>query len=223
MVTEETVSEAEVEPGGDGGDGGVVDFVKKDRGVRKQDMGGALNINSMMDILTILLVFILVSISNDPLSITQDDFLLLARSSAEYDAEDTIAVHVTKQKLIVNNAQVVKVDCTVSGQVCQPEDYKRPEAYYSIDKSFKEDGEERSFLIDPLHKVIEELAKQQKDEAKELGREYKPICTMILDKDIPFRLIAEVVHTVGMAGLSQLRFAVIKGGGMWSDPTEIGK
>ena len=43
-----------------------------------------------------------------------------------------------------------------------------------------------------------------------LEREYKPVATIVSDKDIPFRLIAEVVHTAGMAGLSELRFAIVK-------------
>ena len=64
-------------------------------------------------------------------------------------------------------------------------------------------------------KVIEgdgrtKLVKQQKEEAKELGREYKPVATIICDHEIPYRMISEVVYTAGMAGLSELNFAIIK-------------
>ncbi len=187
------------------------DLLKKERKKpRVADFSGSLNINSMMDIMTILLVFLLVSITSDPLSIKQDDFLKLATSTADYNPEDSIPVTITKQSVIVDHKQVVKVDCTMGGQVCQAEDYAKVGNFYSIDKSFKEDGSESSFLIEPLHKKLDALVKIQKQEAKELGRDYKAVATIICDRDIPFRLIAEVVYTAGMAGLGDLRFAIMK-------------
>jgi hypothetical protein len=128
----------------------------------------------------------------------------------DYNPQDSVPVTLTKNKIIVDNKAVVKVDCSVGGQVCQREDYKRNDAFYSVDKSFKEDGDEKSFMIEPLHKSLEQIVKQQKEEAKELGREFKPVATIICDGHIPFRLIAETVYTSGMAGLSELNFAIIK-------------
>ena len=40
--------------------------------------------------------------------------------------------------------------------------------------------------------------------------EFKAITTIICDKDIPYRIIAEVVHTAGNAGIDQLRFAIMR-------------
>ncbi len=194
----------------------LVDFTKKTRKKASTgEMNADLNINSMMDIMTILLVFLLISITSDPLSIKQDDFLLLAKSTVDYNPQDSVPITLTKQRILVDNRPVVKVDCSVGGQVCQREDYKRPEAFYSVDKTSKEDGDEKSFMIEPLHKVLDQLVKQQKEEAKELGRTYKPVATIITDKDIPFRLIAEMVYTSGMAGLSELNFAIIKTNTRW--------
>jgi biopolymer transport protein ExbD len=192
----------------------IISFQKKTR--KKARSGGDqsdLNINSMMDMITILLVFLLVTLTSDPLNIKQDDFLLLAKSTVDYNPQDSVPVTLTKNKILVDAKAVVKVDCSVGGQVCQREDYQREDAFYSVDKSFKEDGDEKSFMIDPLHKALEQIVKQQKEEAKELGREYKPVATIICDAFIPFRLIAEVVYTSGMAGLSELNFAIIKTGG----------
>lgn len=187
------------------------DFVKRSRKApRLVEDSGTLNINSLMDIMTILLVFLLVSITSDPLSVKQDDYLRLAKSTADYNPEDSVPIVVTKQSIIVDHKPVVKVDCTAGGQVCQEEDFARDGNYYSIDKSFKEDGSESSFLIDPLYKKLDTVVKLQKAEAKELDREFKPIATIICDREVPFRLIAEIVHTAGMAGLSDLRFAIIK-------------
>lgn len=190
----------------------LLGFEKKTRKQARgpEDGGDNLNINSMMDIMTILLVFLLVTLTSDPLSIKQDDFLLLAKSTVDYNPQDSVPITLTRNKIIVDNKAVVKVDCSVGGQVCQREDYQRTDAFYSVDKSFKEDGDEKSFMIEPLHKTLEQLVKQQKEEAKELGREFKPVATIICDQNIPFRLIAETVYTSGMAGLSELNFAIIK-------------
>jgi len=179
---------------------------------RSNELKGGLNINSMMDIMTIMLVFLLVSITSDPLSIKQDDFLKIANSTVDHKREDSVPITVTKQSIIVDHKKVVKVDCAKAGQICQGDDYKSPGNTYSIGKSFKEDGSEASFMVEPLHKKLEEIVKQQKEEAKELGREFKPIATIICDHEIPYRIISEVVYTVGMAGLSDLRFAIFKGG-----------
>jgi len=179
---------------------------------RRADDGGGLNINSMMDIMTILLVFLLVTITSDPLNVKQDDYLKLAKSTADYNPEDSIPIIITKEQVIVDNKRVVKVDCSRGGQICQTADYRLDGNSYAIDKSFKQDGSADSFLIDPLHKQLDTLVKAQKEEAKELGEKYKfkPIATIVCDRDIPYRLIAEVVHTAGMAGLSDLRFAIMK-------------
>ena len=187
------------------------DFEKKARKVGNRDADDqALNINSLMDIMTILLVFLLVSITSDPLSVKQDDFLALAKSSANYNPEDSVPITVTKKAIIVDNKSIVKVDCNHKGQICQDEDYKEAGNSYTIGKSFKEDGSEASFLIEPLQKKLDEIVKQQKEDAKMLEREYKAVATIISDRDIPYRLFAEVVHTAGMAGLADLRFAIVK-------------
>ncbi len=189
------------------------EYHKKDRGTRRDfSIESGLNINSIMDMMTILLVFILITITSNPLNIRQDDFLTLARSTANYNPEDAVPITITEQHILVDRHAVVKVDCTVGGQVCQRADYKRPGNYYSVDKSYKENGSASSFLIEPLYKRLDRMVKQQQSEAKELGGKYKfkHIATIICDRDIPFRLIAEVVHTAGMAGLGALRFAIIK-------------
>jgi biopolymer transport protein ExbD len=213
-MADEEETELEAAPGTDGPVEHPIDFKKRTRKSSSSSEGieGSLNINSLMDIMTILLVFLLVNITSDPLSIVQDDYLKLANSTADYNPEDSVPITVTKRNIIVDHKQIVKVDCASGGQVCQEGDFTKPGNFYSVDKSFKEDGSESSFLIEPLEKKLSAIVKQQKEEAKELNREFKPVATIVCDSDIPFRLIAEVVHTAGMAGLSDLRFAVIKAG-----------
>ncbi len=195
----------------DDGHSGLIAFEKKSRKqARRMGDDDSLNINSMMDIMTILLVFLLVSITSDPLNVKQDDYLKLAKSTADYNPQDSIPVIVNKQAIIVDNKEVVRVECVRNGGRCQLEDYQESDNSYSVDKAFKEDGDESKFLIEPLHKRLETIVKVQKAEAKDLGREYSPTATFVIDREIPYRLVSEIVYTSGMAGLSNLRFAVIK-------------
>ncbi len=205
-----------------------------------------LTITSLMDALTILLVFLLVSITSDPLNVKQDDNLLLARSTVDYSpGDDSIPIVVTKQHIIVDNATVVQVECTLDGRMCtneplegtaaaevkpdgdiqalnycselpapddcSPEDMERlGRMRFRVDKSYKQDGNEEQFLILPLHKKLQQLVKNQKEENLALGREFRGVTTIISDASVPFRMLAEVVHTAGMAELSDIRFAVVK-------------
>ncbi|NOZ00316.1 MAG: hypothetical protein GXP54_00305 [Deltaproteobacteria bacterium] len=197
---------------------------------RREESESAFSITSLMDALVIILVFLLVTLSSDPLNIKQDAHLLLARSTTPLSPEDAIPISIKKGFISVDQKEVVRVDCSmgagrscgeeqiqrrtycdVNPSECSPEEMKLLDSmYFYIDKTYKEDGDENSFLIMPLMATLEDKVKQQQDENRELQREFKGIVNIICDRDIPFRLLAEVVHTAGTAGLSNMRFAVIK-------------
>lgn len=194
----------------------VEDYPKKLRKPRREGGKGGLNINSMMDIMTILLVFLLVSITSDPLNVTQSNVLQLATSTADIDPKLSITVQIDRKQITVDQKDVgsVKIDCfTAGGQVCQEEDYANPDLKrsYKISKHFKKDGLDKEFLIQPLFERLEDLVKIAKEDHKRLEREgdWKGIVTIICDKEIPFRVVAEVVHTAAMTGLHRLRFAIV--------------
>lgn len=214
----------------------------------KRARGGAVgvSITSLMDALTILLVFLLMSIAADPLSIREDDSLHLAKSTVEFNpGTDSIPIIITKNHIVVDHEPIVQVECTLDGRVCSnlptagdfvvsglpegdiqalsycariplpsdctPEVMNRLEqARFRIDKSYKQDGSDEQFLILPLHKKLQQLVKLQKEENLALGREFKGITTIVADRDLPFRMLAEIVHTAGMAELGDIRFAVFK-------------
>ena len=78
-------------------------------------------------------------------------------------------------------------------------------------------GDKGKFLILPLQKELEskktEIEERLKRDAQTKGgkaRKWKPMATIIADGDIPFRPIAEVIYTAGMAKLHDLRFATIQ-------------
>lgn len=196
-------------------------MLRRKRNKRRRDDGGEdLNINSMMDIMTILLVFLLVSISSDPLAIKENAILKVSRSRANFPAVYTVPLTVNKKEILVDGKRALPVTCKMGGRPCTEEDYERSGADFEIDPVNKEHGKRDSMLIVPLKESLEKAVKGLKDQNMELPEEVRKkylanqgVATIICDQNIPYRMIAEVVYTTAMAELHDIRFAVIYTGG----------
>jgi len=211
--------------------------------------GSSLNINSLMDIMTILLVFLLLTITSDPLNIQQNEALRMAKMSggcgferdpstnelipvcrdAYRPPEDSIPITITKRHIMVDNKPVVPVQCQIGGNVCTDDDIHRKfqcetkseacdpsevarlaKMRFYIDKSYKEDGEEDKFLIEPLQKELKARVKDHQALLSEMQEQWKGAATIISDANIPFRLISEVIYTSSMSNLHDMRFALLR-------------
>ena len=132
----------------------LVEFGKQKKGRRKKDGSDNLNINSMMDIMTILLVFLLVSITSDPLNIKQDKNLRLAKSAGSCGFEcrdkddkgfcvkgspsvpvcrrayrppnDTIPITVNKLGIFPGDTEVARLNCKIGAGVFEVEPESNP-------------------------------------------------------------------------------------------------
>ena len=162
----------------------------KKRGSRREESGGALNINSMMDIMVIILVFLLKSYGEEPLKV-QDRDIKAPSSMAELTPKDMTTIAITQSGILVDDKVAV--------------DVKRG----AVDKSAKQGGDD-ALAIRPLQEKIVEAVERKKREKQLLGEEYKPTATIIADQSTPYRLITEVMYTAGQAQLSQFKIAVIK-------------
>ncbi|MDF1565590.1 MAG: biopolymer transporter ExbD [Deltaproteobacteria bacterium] len=159
---------------------------------REVEEPGPLTITSLMDILTILLVFLLKSFSANPVNITMSDDLQLPSSSATLEPEEAVPVAVTTRQILVNDVSVAEV---IDGKV---------------DVSTKRDGEQ-GFFIEPLFEALNKEADKQKRIAKHnTAQEFKGLALVIAHQDTNYRLLNEVLYTAGQAQFSQFKFAVIK-------------
>ncbi len=166
--------------------------VRKRRKPKKLEEAGPLTITSLMDILTILLVFLLKSYSTDPVNITQSADLKLPNSSARLHPEEAAAIAISKRQILVNDVAVADV---IDGKV---------------DPSVKRDGE-TGYFITPLFDALSAEADKQKRIAKHnTTQQFKGLALVIADKDTPYRLLNEVLYTAGQAQFSNFKFAVIK-------------
>lgn len=154
----------------------------------------SVTINSLMDAMTIILVFLLMNYSVDPLRIDQSDVLKLPFSTTEIAPAPSAAVTVTAKGIIVNDKVVVQVK---DG---------------SIEKMYKLGGEANSLQIQPLFEALNEEATRQKGMAQLTGRRFGAVLTIIAHQETPYRLLTEVLYTAGQAEFQKFKFAVTKGG-----------
>lgn len=162
---------------------------KKKKG-RDDESSGSVNINSLMDIMVIILVFLLKSYGDEPIKVVGED-LKAPRSSTDLIPEDMTTITISQRAILVNNAKAVDIK---GG---------------AVDKSQKKGGE-ASLYIQPLFDELADATKRKKREMKLLGQPYDPIATVIADQSTPYRLITEVMYTAGQAELSKFKFAVIR-------------
>lgn len=164
---------------------------RKKRGKRKEASEGGLTMNSFMDILVIMLVFLMKNFGDLPIQVAGPD-LQVPTSIAQLGAEDMTTITISRKAILVNNSKAVDIK---DG---------------AVDKSQKKGGE-ASLHIQPLFDQIVEENKKAERLAKRLGNKYEPVVTVVADQTTPYRLITEVMYTAGQAELSKFKFAVIKG------------
>lgn len=168
------------------------DDLRKERKKRGVAAGPTLTINSLMDAMTIILVFLLMNYSVDPLRIDTSEDLKLPASTTEINPKPSAAVSITAKGIIVNDKAVVPIkDGTV-------------------EKAYKQ-GEESSMQIQPLFEALNEAATTQKDIASRIGSKFEGVLTIIAHEETPYRLITEVLYTAGQAEFQKFKFAVAKG------------
>lgn len=163
---------------------------RKKRTRRDEEGNTAVNINSLMDIMVIILVFLLKSYGDEPIKVVGQD-LKAPMSATELSPEDMTTITISQKAILVNNKKSADVK---EG---------------AVDSTQKKGGES-SLYIQPLFDDLTAAIKRKKREMKLLGKQYDPIATIIADQSTPYRLVTEVMFTAGQAELSKFKFAVIR-------------
>jgi len=167
---------------------------------RRNSGEGALSITSMMDMMTIILVFLLKNFSSQDISVKSSADLQLPLSSALKAPKTAVNVVVSRVDVIVDGVKVMDLESTtdeVTGQatVMVPE------------------GELKGQLITTLYEKLLDKAEQAKDIGARAGGgefDFKGQVLMQCDKRLPFSVIRQVMYTAGQAQFSEFRFVVIK-------------
>lgn len=157
---------------------------------KQEDM--PLKITSLMDALTIILIFLLKSYGSDPININQKEGeMILPKSVSTSNMADSVDIHISASTILVRNSAVVNVK---NGRV---------------DANSKRDGPD-GFFIDPLFKKLKEEAKRLKASEKQGGKKFSGDAIIAAHKGTPYRLLAEVLYTANQAEFKTYTFAIVK-------------
>ncbi len=174
-------------------------------GKKKNRRGGAdgeLNITSMMDMMTIILVFLLKSYSTTDISVAPSEDLQIPVSTSQKPPKVAVNVVVSRKEILVDGVSVLRLGSYADTETGQPVIAVPAE-------------EKRGQMISRLYDKLLEKA----ETAKELGAragsdelDFKGQILLQCDKRLPFSVIREVMYTAGQAQFGEFRFVVIKGG-----------
>jgi biopolymer transport protein ExbD len=153
----------------------------------------SLSITSLMDVMTILLVFLLKNYSASPVQLKQAPDLKLPFSKSQLLPAESTAVTVTMNSVVVNDVPVLRIENGVVSEA---------------------DRSGGGYLIDPLfQKLQEEVDHQKKVASFNKQAEFEGLITIVADRHVPFSLLSQVMYTAGQAQFSKFKFAVVKGEG----------
>lgn len=165
---------------------------KEKRKKRQLEDPGGLTMNSLMDIMTILLVFLLKSYSTDPVQLKAAPDLKPPFSTSLLKPVQSTTLTVTLNNILVDDKPVMKVE--EGGTI--------PEA----------DLESGGFLVSPLYDSLTSAVDHQKKVQKfNKQSKFEGIITIISDRHVPFSLLTKVMYTAGQAEFSRFKFMVVKG------------
>ncbi len=150
----------------------------------KQFTAPKLQITAMMDMFTIVLIFLLFSFSDRPETMNLDKELDLPQSTAKMDYKETIKMVLSKESLKLNDTVVAQIE---NGRITD----------------LNTDRLRDSDLFKKLSFYRAEMDMVSEDEKK--GNHILFFC----DKRIPFKTISSVMKTAGMAGFPDFQFAVL--------------
>jgi biopolymer transport protein ExbD len=153
-----------------------------------------LNITPMMDMMTIILVFLLKSFSSTTATITFDQNLQVPKSFTELKPKLAVTVTVTKKVILAEGDAIAPVN---AGRV---------------DPAVKRDGE-NGYYITPLVEILEKHAKREKRVAEMTGQKFEGQLMLVADQTTPYRLLTEVIYSCGQAGYGNYRLLVLKAKG----------
>jgi biopolymer transport protein ExbD len=152
-----------------------------------------LNIVAMMDMMTILLVFLLKSYQASTLSVNMSEGLVIPVSSTQLVPQENISITVSMNEVAVNDRGVVQLQ----GGVIPPR--------------YKEGGRAEAFYVGTVFDALKKEVDKQKYIAQyNKNAPFSGRVNVIADKKITYRTLMEVLYTAGQAELGEYKFMVMK-------------
>lgn len=161
-----------------------------------------LNITAMLDLMTIILVFVLKSLSTSTASIPQNADLQIPVSTMSAEpAEEGVIVRISKTQISVGDDDKPVVEYSDRAQLAQT----------GLDARYKRSGP-NDLYIQPLASVLTRYRERDR-----MIREAKGMSTstseaiIVADETTPYRLLFEVLYTLGQSEFGKFHLMVRTG------------
>lgn len=147
-----------------------------------------LNITAMMDMMTIILVFLLKSFASSSAAITASEDVRPPVSSTRATPKDTVAITITPKNILVGDREVVRLK---DGRI--PPAQLQGRLVLGLDDQLKKEVKKLKFIAErnPAAPFSHELS-------------------VIADKMVPYDLLITVLYTAGQNELENYRFIVLQ-------------
>ena len=147
-----------------------------------------LNITAMMDLMTIILVFLIKSFSASSITVTASEDVRPPMSTARATPKDTIAITVTPKSIMVGDKK--RVDLT--NAAVRPEDLQGS-LILPLDAALKKEVEKLKYIAErnPTSPFNQEVS-------------------IIGDKRVSYTLLSSVLYTAGQNELQNFRFIILQ-------------
>ena len=158
---------------------------------RRRIEGGTLQLTSMMDIFTNILIFLMLNVSNVTLEIKASDDLTLPNSLSTHEPELNFVVVVSRKEIHFENEFILELE---GGRV--------PARYH--DETF------HPFVIQPLYLKFQQKVEESKQLAADTGgaHKFKGRILLQIHEDIEWAALKEVLVTAGSSGFGEFKFVV---------------
>jgi biopolymer transport protein ExbD len=152
-----------------------------------------LNIVAMMDMMTIILVFLLKSYQASAINVNMSEQLTIPQSTTQLHPQENITVTVSTDEVAVNERKVVAVQRGV------------------IPASAKEGGRADAFYVGAVYDALKKEVEKQKTIARyNKDAPFTGRVNVVADRKIPYRTLMEILYTAGQAELGEYKFMVLK-------------
>jgi biopolymer transport protein ExbD len=173
--------------------------VRKRRRPRRQTTEASLTITSLMDTMTIILVFLLLNFRADAVEVPHSDDLKIPLSTADELPGLAVSVVVSRRNIEVDGEFVVDLERTLH-PATGAETFAIPDV--------ERDGQTISRLLDVLERKADaarRLGRATAADEVDLGGEI----LLQVDRRMPFSVVRDVLYTAGKADFGRFRFVVI--------------
>lgn len=148
-----------------------------------------IDITSLLDILTILLVFLLQSYNSSGVIINVPKEIELPRSASESLNNFGVNVQVSKTQIWVDDVEVLSAESAEQGQ------------------TFDEGGRRIVPLYNELVRIKETI--KQSEKLSPNAKKFSGIANLVVDKSLRYNYLKRVMYTCAAAGFKEFKFVVL--------------